>query len=1110
MRESARNSYAVVACAVALAVGSAGPGAVAAESGGRGVVPPAVGGKAVGKGGGGHTVTLITGDRVRVDARGRVGGIERAEGRADVPFFTEVEDGRTYVVPRDARRLIADGTLDRRLFDVTELGKPENRAAYRGGLKVIVEYRGAAAATARAGVRGAEGTTVRRSLPVLNADALTSADGGTGELWDALTRPGRGGAAAMTSGISRIWLDGLRKATLDRSTGQIGAPAAWNRSYDGTGVKIAVLDTGIDSAHPDLAGRVVAERNFSGSPDARDRVGHGTHVASIAAGAGVKDSRFKGVAPGARLINAKVLDDRGEGHDSAVLAGIDWAVAQGADIVNMSLGGFDFPGIDPLEAQVNKVSAEKGVLFAIAAGNEGLRGGRVGSPGSADAALTVGAVDDNDVLADFSSPGPRNWDNAVKPDVSAPGVGITAAAATGVGGQNPSGYLPQDGTSMAAPHAAGAAAILKQKNPGWTGERLKAALMASAKGGAHTVFQQGTGRIQVDRAIDQTVIAEPASVQLGVQQWPHHDDTPVTKRITYRNTGTTDLTLDLSLASPIGSDGQPAPAGFFTLGAQRVTVPAGGTAAVELTADTRLGGTVHDSYSTTVVATGGGQTVRTAATVDREVESYDVTFETLGRDGAPAHGWQAHLAGYAGVAEGRRVIPDLSSGSVTVRVPRGTYALSADRLVDPANPRGGMDLIDNPQFSVTGPATVRLDARTTRPVTITVPDPAARQTRAGMSYSFDPAGVGRVIEFGSLENVRTAYQGPRLPQGSLHQTWSASWERGGDEYHVLTGGPVTELATGFTKSYGVGDLALVKAGIGASAPGVDGVLSASGALPHGSGVVGPFRKRPAPETRNVHLSTDSGAVWFLEAGALSAPDAQGDRYFDAMYYVPERAYTAGTTYTEEINTGVSGPSLAGDTGIVRDGDTVRGTLALVTDGAGHGGWARYTGARTTIHRDGVPYAQEDVAFDAKAFTLAPESARYTVATTVHRDPVVNRAGTRIDASWTFTSARTTVPTALPVSMVRFQPRTALDSTVPAGSRQTFPVEVQGAAAGAGLKSLKVRVSYDAKKWQEVPVEAGKITVRAPDAGKAVSLKAIVVDKQGNKSTVVIHNAFLGK
>ncbi|WRZ78031.1 S8 family peptidase (plasmid) [Streptomyces sp. NBC_01237] len=1112
MRRQSKKACAVIAAAVALTAGMTGP--ASAKISGLDTESPVAAKELGAAGRTQHTVTLITGDRVLVDSRGRAGGIQRAKGREDIPFFTQTYEGRTYVVPRDARRLIADGTLDQRLFDITALAKPESRKANRAGLKVIVGYRGSAAESARAEVRSSDGTTVRRTLSALDADAVTTATtDSTGALWDALTRQRSDGSAATASGISRIWLDGVRKATLDRSTGQIGAPAAWARSYDGTGVKIAVVDTGIDATHPDLAGKVVAERNFSGSADAKDHVGHGTHVASTAAGTGAKDPRFKGVAPGARLINAKVLDDRGIGDDSSIIAGVDWAVAQGADIISMSLGSPDTVGIDPMEAQVNKISAEKGILFAVAAGNSGPGQGTVASPGSADAALTVGAVDDNDLIADFSSVGPRTGDGAVKPDITAPGVGITAAAAAGTAGQNPPGYISMDGTSMATPHVAGAAAILKQKNPTWTGAQIKAVLTGSAKGSSQSVFQQGSGRLAVDKAIDQTLVSEPGSVSLGTQPWPHTDDTPVTKQVTYRNNGTADVTLDLSLAEPTGGDGKPAAAGFFTLGAQRVTVPAGGTASVDLTADTRLGGTVDGSYSATVVASGGGQTVRTAAAAERESESYDVTFKTIGRDGEPSTGWQADLKGYRESAAGRRFFPDLSSGSTTVRLPRGTYSLAANMLVDPAAPHKGADLINNPQLSVTGPTTVTLDARTTRPVTFKVPDAAARPTRAGMmnTLSTPETYIIEGADFSSFDNVRTAYQGPKMDDGSLAQQWSANWARGTTEYNVLTGGPVQELATGYSKTYTAKDMALVKAKIGSSVPGLDGALAAHGLLDWGGGFDAPFAVQSAPGTRNVYLSTADGAAWNIVAGVLGEKDATGYRGFDSAYELggPQR-FTAGKTYTEDYNIGVMGPRMNADEGIVRDGDDIFGAFPLVSDGAGHSGFAEYSGASTTIHRNGELYVQKDAAIDQEPFTLPSDSAAYTVSTTIHRNPKFNRTGTRIDASWTFHSARTESPTVLPVSTVRFLPQLALDSTAPAGSRLTVPVKVQGAAAGANLKTLRVLVSYDGTTWLPTPVTADRIEVRAPAKDKAISLKAVVTDKDGNRSTVTIHHAFFGK
>ncbi|WP_217146868.1 S8 family serine peptidase, partial [Streptomyces sp. AC627_RSS907] len=195
--------------------------------------------------------------------------------------------------------------------------------------------------------------------------------------------------------------------------------------------------------------------------------------------------KYRGVASGAKILDGKILNDEGFGDDSGIVAGLEWAAAEKADVVNLSLGGTDQPGLDPLETAVNKLSAEKGVLFAIAAGNGGeLGSSTVSSPGSADAALTVGAVDKADKLANFSSRGPRVGDGAVKPDVTAPGVDIGAAAApgsdiAGEGAPVADGYVAISGTSMSTPHAAGAAAILAQQHPDWSGERIKATLVAS-------------------------------------------------------------------------------------------------------------------------------------------------------------------------------------------------------------------------------------------------------------------------------------------------------------------------------------------------------------------------------------------------------------------------------------------------------------------------------------------------------------------------------------------------------------------------------------------------------------------------------------------------------
>ncbi|MFI1018871.1 S8 family serine peptidase [Streptomyces sp. NPDC020965] len=1058
-----------------------------------------------------HRITLITGDRVLVDPKGRVTGHEQPEDRRGIPLRIRTHGGSTHVIPLDAQRLIATGRLDPRLFDITELNKPASRAAYRKGVKAIVGYRGPSAEPARARVRAAQDSPVRATLTALNADAVTApADGGSG-LWKALTRPGRGGTAATEVGVERIWLDTVRSASLESSAGQIGAPAAWQAGYDGTGVSIAVLDTGIDAAHPDLAGRVRSERNFSDAPDAKDRQGHGTHVASTAAGTGARsDGKFKGVAPGAQLLNAKVLNDAGFGTDSGIIQGIDWAVAQGADIVNLSLGSRDTPGIDPLEAQINKVSADTGVLFAVAAGNSGPQVGTVESPGSADAAVTVGSVDDQDRLARLSSRGPRTGDGGLKPDVTAPGVGITAAAASGTGQPgDPAGYTSLDGTSMATPHAAGTAALLKQKHPGWNGARLKAALTGSAVPGAHTAYEQGSGRISVEGALGQSVFAEPVSFDFGTQRWPRHDDKPVTRNVTYRNLGTAPVTLDLAVEAA-DPRGRPAPAGFFTLDTSRVTVPAGGTTSVGLTADTRAG-TVDGHYSAAVIAAGGGRTIRTVAAVDREIESYNLTLQHIKRPGS--ENWATDLLGVGGLADTLRFSPDLSAGTVTLRVPTGEYVLE---LIDRNGVTKALDQMVQPKLTVVKDTTVTLDARTTKTVDITVPDSRAVPVQWDVQYLVERGahGAGNALATGvGTDELRTAHLGPEITDGSLRQMWQKQWMRGTTDHGALFGGPVRRLASGLTKHYTTDEMAKVQVGQGSSAPGKRSELVVRGHIPGRGDWVWMPAVQPAPATRTVWLSTADHVTWDMASYHLGPDGADGWPTLEGTYVFPGRkTYRAGKTYREQFNTAVHSPLLTGESGVYRDGDTLQGTLSLFADGQGNPGSTPFASVDTVLRRGKTVVSRNQDPLDGTGSIIVPPGkGTYTLANTVTRAPDIAKAAGRIDARWTFPSETTASRTRLPVSTVRFGAAVGLDGTAPAGRAQVVPLTVQGAAANGNLSSLEVTASYDeGATWQKLPVTGGAVTLRNPAQGRAVSLRATVADKQGNRGSVTIHNAYHGK
>ncbi|MGV9225742.1 S8 family peptidase [Streptomyces albogriseolus] len=1059
-----------------------------------------------------HRVTLITGDRVALDAKGRVVGLEPAEGREHIPVQIRRSDGHTLVVPADAARLVASGKLDQRLFDVTELNKAATRTAHRGGLKVIVGYRGAAKA-AKADVRDAG--TVRRTLTSLNADAVQTPQEAGAELWEAVTDGDR-----TASGVARVWLDGVRKASLDTSVGQIGTPKAWEAGYDGKGVKIAVLDTGVDATHPDLKGQVTASKNFTSAPTTGDVVGHGTHVASIAAGTGAQSKgTYKGVAPGAKILNGKVLDDAGFGDDSGILAGMEWAAAQGADIVNMSLGGMDTPETDPLEAAVDKLSAEKGILFAIAAGNEGPQS--IGSPGSADSALTVGAVDDKDKLADFSSTGPRLGDGAVKPDLTAPGVDITAASAKGNDiakevGEKPAGYMTISGTSMATPHVAGAAALLKQQHPEWKYAELKGALTASTKDGKYTPFEQGSGRVQVDKAITQTVIAEPVSLSFGVQQWPHADDKPVTKKLTYRNLGTEDVTLKLT-STATGPKGKAAPAGFFTLGASTLTVPANGTASVDVTADTRLGGAVDGTYSAYVVATGAGQSVRTAAAVEREVESYNVTLKVLDRSGKATANYMAYLSGLTGLGKDRSYAPYEADGTVSVRVPKGGYVLDASVLVgaDPETWRGA-DWLAQPKLDVTRNTTVTVDARKAKPVKVTVPGKAAKAQFASADYTIETN--DSAVSYGWwLENYsgfRTAHLGPQITNGTLSQQWNTHFSNGAKaQYTAISGGKVKKLATGYTRAFKAKEFATVQVGMGAAASGKKGAVTAFGWLPGSSGASGFSQEQKLPSTRTLYLSTVNGVTWDLDFEQLGGVDNEGWPIYDAVYTIGVgKTYKGGKTYKETVNTAVFGPRLTSSYGVFRDGNSIYGVIPLFADGKGHAGSSEFSSAVTTLYRNGKKVgSNNDPLFGEEGFTVPSGDAAYRLTTSVKRSAKVAAASTRIDASWTFRSKKTSGEKQLPVSSARFAAVTGLDSKVAAGKKATFPVVVEGAAQGKNLKSLAVYVSYNGgKTWKKTTVTKGKITVKNPAKGKAISFRAKITDKKGNASLITIHNAYYGK
>ncbi len=1066
-------------------------------------------------------VTLITGDRIGLDAKGRLVGIRRSKDREHIPVQINRVQGHTYAIPVDAARLIRQGRVDRRLFDVTTLNRPEYREAQqrRGGLGLIVTYQGANP-EAKAELHAAPGATMTHTFKRFGGESVTAKAADAGEVWQALTNEPSNSAgspyATAETGLRTVWLNAIQKAVLDKSVPQIGAPTAWSAGYNGKGVKIAILDTGIDTTHPDLKGRkVVLQKDFSGSGNTADHDGHGTHVASTAAGTGAKSGgKYKGVAPGAELLNGKVLGDGGTGDDAGIIAGMEWAAAQGARVINMSLGETDTPGEDPLEQAVDRLSASTGALFVVAAGNDGPGASTLGSPGSADAALTVGAVDHTDKLAGFSSRGPSVGDGSVKPDLTAPGVAITGAAAKGSAlDTDPTvphpapGYLTIDGTSMATPHVSGAAAILAQQHPDWTGQQIKEALVSSTKSGPYKPYEQGSGRVDVAAAIKQTVVADPVSLNFGTPAWPHQDDPKTTKTVTYRNLGGEPVTLDLSLAVT-GPGQKAAPEGFLTLDRPQLTVPAGGTATAVVTADTRLG-SVDGLYSAYLTATGGGQTVRTAAVVNREVQSYNLTIRHIGRDGRPQKNYDSSLEGLSGLAAGTFVTPYEASGTVNVRLPKGLYVLSSSLWVGDFDGEAGLDWINQPRLELTKNMTVTVDARKAKPVRLTVPDNRAEARFVNANFGVKKQGGGTSVYswvFDSFASFRVAHLGPSLPAADLVQDFQGFWANDeGKGYALAYGGHRTRLVNGFVKHVKAAELAVVNTSIGTT---VKDRVGGVWATPH-NGDPMPVEwviEHTLPHRGTMYVNAAKSLKWSLSYYQGSPSEDE------TVYNGPPRAYAAGRTYKEVFNVGVFGPKVGKGLGLFRKGDTIYGRLPLFADGKGRTGTSVYDKATTRLYRNGKLIGSNTDPLTGKSFTVPAGPARYRLTTTVTRSGM-SKVSTKVTADWTFFSAHVSGTRAvqLPASAVRFTPALATDSTAKAGARTVVPVSVQGAAAGRQLNVMKVWASFDAgKHWKRLTVARGKAVVTNPRAGRAVSFKAVATDRKGNTLSETILNAYRTK
>ncbi|WP_234021175.1 S8 family serine peptidase [Streptomyces sp. 142MFCol3.1] len=651
-----------------------------------------------------HKVTLVTGDVVSVTtvADGKqIADVDRPDSAVGGVKLQEIK-GDLFVIPDEAAPLLGADKLDRRLFNVTDLIEMGYDDAKSAAVPLIATY---APSKSRSAIEptAPRGSKLTRELKGIRGAALKAEKRQARTFWNTIAPQD---SKTLGAGVAKLWLDGRVKADLKESVPLIGAPEAWAAGYNGKGAKVAVLDTGVDVNHPDFAGVIDGTASFVPGEAVTDLNGHGTHVAGTIVGSGAASGGdYKGVAPGADLIVGKVLGGaEGYGQDSWVMAGMQWAAESGADVVNMSLGDtYPTDGSDPMSQTVDALSAQYGTLFVIAAGNAGPES--ISSPGAAASALTVAATDKEDRLASFSSTGPLAYSGGMKPDIAAPGVDITAARSQEMTDGGEGMYRTLSGTSMATPHVVGAAAILAQQHPDWTGAQLKEHLMSTAKGldNGYSPYEVGTGRLDVAAAV-RTTVRGTGSLFFGNYRWPHEpSDVAVTKDLTFTNTGSADVTLNLAL----NEDGGP-----FALGATKVTVPAGGSAAVPVTGDPQSASAGrHVGYVTATDAATGKPVTRTSVALLKEEERYDLNIKLVGRDGKPATG--TVTVNLAGDLWPWSVYVD---GSTTMRMAPGTYTVAGylDVAGEKAD-RAGLAVLVAPETVIKdGSADVVLDASKAR------------------------------------------------------------------------------------------------------------------------------------------------------------------------------------------------------------------------------------------------------------------------------------------------------------------------------------------------------------------------------------------------------------
>lgn len=471
----------------------------------------------------------------------------------------------------------------------------------------------------------------------------------------ALSLPARAVAAlARQPGVVGITLDATLAlaettqgvaAVPEWNLSQIGADQLWRQGYSGQGVVVATLDTGADLLHPDLATRWRGGSNSWFDPNGQhatpyDTHGHGTQLLGVMVGGDAGGTAI-GVAPGAQWIAAKIFDDAGVASYSGIHLAYQWlldpdgnpAVNDAPHAVSNAWGLVDAAGSCLTEFQTDiDVLRAAGIAIAFSAGNAGPAAASSVSPANYAGTLSVGAVDEQSVLAPFSSRGPGACDGALFPALSAPGVNVHTAALT-FGGLIPSAYIDVSGTSFAAAHLAGGIALLKSAAPQATASAIESALRDSSRDLGSTGPDNDSGYGLVDLVLAHQLLSHstaPGTLHLSAENFRVAEDGAELRLVVVRSGGSSGA---VSVAYSTADGTALAPADYLATSGV-LQFAAGETSSVialPILDDTLFEG--DESFTMTLSASGGGATLGWPASAVVTITDNDNTSGDADGDG---------------------------------------------------------------------------------------------------------------------------------------------------------------------------------------------------------------------------------------------------------------------------------------------------------------------------------------------------------------------------------------------------------------------------------------------------------------------------------------------